>query len=315
MSLSSIHIIGASPSSEMHNDRTQELDYVHSELSKNNEIWVSEKIGDRKKKIAALCKTKSGRKMQKNAMPIREGVVNLNANHSMEDLKKLAKELEARFEIKCFQIYIHRDEGKSKDELNHHGHMVFDWQDKKTGKMLRLKKTQLSQMQTLVANSLGMTRGELRVNSNREHLAPVEYKRQQEEIRVKELQEKTEILEQKKNTASKRNREARTRDEEAHRRYCRKLEAFTERYAKFQRDWNLSEFKTKQERKEVFRRIEEEIARDGSIENEISKLEEQCYLFEDEAQKYKKIASEIERNEREIERLAKQIQLATNIRN
>ncbi len=100
--------------------------------------------------------------------------------------------------IKCIQIHIHRDEGKSKDDLNYHAHMIFDWQDEKTGKMLRLNKLDMSEIQSLVAKSLNMKRGILKTNSNRERLEPIEYKRQQEELKLKELQ-KQRFLEEKKN--------------------------------------------------------------------------------------------------------------------
>jgi len=116
--------------------------------------------------------------MQKNARPIREAVVNLATDHTMDDLKGLAKELEHHFRIKTFQIHIHRDEGKSKDQLNYHAHMVLDWQDKEKGTMLRLNKLQMSQIQTLVSETLGLERGKL--NSKAIRLEAQEYKTTQE---------------------------------------------------------------------------------------------------------------------------------------
>ncbi len=120
-------------------------------------------------------------------MPVREAVVNLNSSHSMENLKSLVRDMEGKKGIKCFQMHIHRDEGKSRDEINYHAHLLFDWQDEKTGKTVKLNKRDFSEIQTLVAEVLEMERGELRTNSNRERLEPVEYKRQQEEKRVKAL--------------------------------------------------------------------------------------------------------------------------------
>ena len=77
--------------------------------------------------------------------------------------------------------------------------MVFDWQDKTTGKTLKLRSLELSQCQTLVADVLQMERGELKVNSNRERLEPIEFKRKQEELKLQQLQEQNSVLEQKKN--------------------------------------------------------------------------------------------------------------------
>jgi chromosome segregation ATPase len=205
MAKASINIKAASATSELHNKREIELDYNYPDLEVNNESWELTTIEEREKEIKAHCKVTSGRKLQKNATPIREGVVNLKANHTMDDLKELAKEIKEKHKIDCFQIHIHRDEGKSREDLNYHAHMVFDWQDKETGKTLKLGKASISQLQDTVAESLKMERGELRVNSNRKRLEPIEYKRQQEELRLKELQPQIEQLEQKKNRATERN--------------------------------------------------------------------------------------------------------------
>lgn len=201
MAKASINFKAVKANSKVHNERLSELDYVYSDLSQNNEVWKSDEIHSRQQHIEQLCKELSGRKMQKNATPIREAVVNLNANHSMADLKELAKQLKEQKGVECFQIFIHRDEGKSRQDLNYHAHMVFDWQDKMTGKMKRLNKLDMSQIQTIVAESLHMERGELKENSNRQRLEPVEFKRVQEEVRLKELQAQV-ALEQKKNAAA-----------------------------------------------------------------------------------------------------------------
>jgi hypothetical protein len=77
--------------------------------------------------------------------------------------------------------------------------MVFDWQDKTKGTMLRNTKLDMSQIQTLVAEVLKLERGELKTNSNRERLEAVEYKTQQETLKLQELQKHNADLEQKKN--------------------------------------------------------------------------------------------------------------------
>jgi len=197
------------------------LEYVYSNLSRNNEFWKGDEIENRLSLIKKKCKETSGRKMQKNAEPIREAVVNLNAHHSMKDLKKLAEDLKAKKGLDCFQIFIHRDEGKSQEDLNYHAHMLFDWQDQTTGKMKRLNRLDMSQLQTIVAESLVMERGELKENSNRERLEPVEYKRQQEDLKLQALQNQIMILEQKKNRAAKANQKARTENKRTQSQYKR----------------------------------------------------------------------------------------------
>ena len=221
MAKASIHFKPVQANSKAHNERLVELDYNYRDLSGNNESWKQDEVETRLASIKKKCKDISGRKMQKNAQPIREAVVNLNAPHTMEDLKRLASDLEREKGIRCFQIHIHRDEGKSREELNYHAHMLFDWQDLKTGKTMKLTKIDMSQIQTLVASSLGMERGELKVNSNRERLEAVEYKCRQEELRLGQLQAEVKALEQKKNRAAKSNRKARERNETAQGQYTR----------------------------------------------------------------------------------------------
>jgi hypothetical protein len=199
MAISSINFKVVKSNSETHNNRQTSLDYIFPELSKNNSSWSNSSIQNKEKEIASLCKKISGRKLQKNAEPIREAVVNLQPHHTLDDLEGLSILLKDLYGIECFQIHIHKDEGQSQEDLNHHAHMIFDWQDKTTGKTMKLNRIQLSQIQTLVANVLGMERGQLKTNSNRERLEPIEYKRQEEQKKFDILQQQTIALEQKKN--------------------------------------------------------------------------------------------------------------------
>lgn len=214
---SSIHFSVVKENSENHNQRKSDLDYVFSDDTKNNTSWISSTIAEKQKEIEKYCKQLSGRKLQKNAQPIREAVVNLYAGHTLADLHKLSEELKGSFGMDCFQIYIHKDEGlKDKEgfKINYHAHMLFRFQDMKTGKTLRLNKTDLSKIQSLVAESLGMERGELKENTNRERLEPIEYKRKQEELKFNTLQEQNKVLEQKKNNVKNRIKELRERFKE-----------------------------------------------------------------------------------------------------
>ena len=209
MASASIHVQPVQNGSESHNERTTELDYTYSDLSPNNASWSETRIADRQQEIEILCKEKSGRKLQKNSTPIREAVVNLEKRHTMPDLKRLTKALEKEFGIQAFQIHIHRDEGKSRDELNYHAHILFDWQNKQTGKMLRLGKLDTVRMQTITADVLGMERGKEKSTATR--LSAQQYKISQEianlkaqkknlikDIERKELQHKQDMRELKR---------------------------------------------------------------------------------------------------------------------
>jgi hypothetical protein len=174
--------------SEAHNKREQKLDYVYEDLTKNNESWEKDKISDRMKEIKSLCVEKSGRKLQKNATPVREAVVNIKSTTSMDDLKRMAERLKKEHKIDAFQIHIHRDEGKSREELNNHAHILFDIQDKDKGTTLKFNKLDLSEIQTIVSESLEMERG---ANSSKKHLSSLQYKNEQEALKLAELKLKT----------------------------------------------------------------------------------------------------------------------------
>ena len=115
--------------------------------------------------------------MSSHTVAVREGVIVLEERHGLEDLKNVAKVLEKNFGIKVFQVHLHRDEGKGEavfrkdpngpvqtgkiikaEERNFHGHIVAKWVDEK-GKTLRLRRHHMQNMQTVVAQELGMPRG------------------------------------------------------------------------------------------------------------------------------------------------------------
>ena len=187
MAQTSIHIKPCKiTSSELHNKREKELDYVISSLSKNNEWWELEKgksLTSYVEETRLLVKTKTGRKMQAKAVPLHEAVVVIDKNTTMEDLKRIAERFKQKFGIQCVQIAIHRDEGKDAQHLNLHAHLVFDWYDHNTGKSIRTSKSDTSEMQTICAEELRMERG---IPSDKKHLDSQRFKAQ---IREKELSE------------------------------------------------------------------------------------------------------------------------------
>jgi len=197
---SSINLKVVQSHSEAHNKREDKLDYVYEDLSKNNESWEQSNISDRLKEIKAHCIAKSGRKLQKNAEPIREAVVNIKSTTTMADLRKLSDALQKELKIEAFQIHIHRDEGQSRQTLNHHAHILFDIQDKNKGTTLKFNKQGLSDMQTIVSEVLDMERG---VTSSKKHLNSLQFKNQQEAEKLAFLMNKTAELSTKSADLSK----------------------------------------------------------------------------------------------------------------
>ena len=193
----SINFKAAKSDSEIHNFRKKSFDYIRKDLTPNNEYWQEQKIADRLQKIEAYCKEKSGRKLQKNAMPIREAVVVIKENTTMQDLHNLSKRLEEELKIRIFQIAIHKDERHyDKDtkewKPNYHAHLVADWQDLKTGKTLKHQSFHYSKMQDIAAESLGMERGR---SGSQARLEAIDYKikMKEEDLRILEERE-TEII-------------------------------------------------------------------------------------------------------------------------
>ena len=194
----SINFKAVKSDSEIHNFRKKSFDYIRKDLTPKNEYWMEQKIADRLLKIESYCKEKSGRKLQKNAMPVREAVVVIKENTTMQDLHNLSKRLEEELKIRIFQIAIHKDEGHyDKDtkewKPNYHAHLVADWQDLDTGKTLKHQSFHYSKMQDLAAECLEMERG---VSGSLARLEAVEFKIKKREEDLKILEERYRQMQQ-----------------------------------------------------------------------------------------------------------------------
>lgn len=189
-------------SSERHNLRSKELDYIRPELTHRNDQWVERSIPEVHQDIAEKYKATTGQGLQKKATPIREGVVVIQENTTIGQLQELADRLEQRFGIHAFQIYTHKDEGaavwnglENEWKPNYHAHMIFDWTDGHTGKTIKLNQHDMAEMQTITAECLGMERG---VSSDRKHLSAIQYKNMAEAEKAAQLQKECRELEQTK---------------------------------------------------------------------------------------------------------------------
>jgi len=117
-----------------------------------------------------------------------ELVVNLKKHHTLKDLEKVAKYVEEKFGYRATLITLHRDEGHyeydeqgnaTKFVANIHGHIRFCVLDPENGKSIYRqkfrKKFEFKQLQTQVANILGLQRGT--PNPNRKNIPSRIYKR------------------------------------------------------------------------------------------------------------------------------------------
>ena len=191
MAISSINIQPSSGNAIIHNERIFDVAYA----LKNddvNEYHRFASISETRKTIYEDYKLHHGRKLNTKATPIREAVVNLNENHTMEDLKKLSEMLDKDYQMKVLHIAIHRDEGHidktGEEKINYHAHIVFSNYDFDKHITIKRDKDVMRKLQTDVANCLGMERGE--ENSQKVRLDHRQYKRAMQEVeeKTKELQ-------------------------------------------------------------------------------------------------------------------------------
>ena len=186
MGATSIHVQAVKPGSEIHNFREKELDYVRPELSHLNESWVGDSISHRLESAKQRYFDTVGQKMQTKAAPIREGVIVIKQETTMQELQQFAAVCKERFGIEAFQIHIHKDEGYMNAKQwtpNLHAHVVFDW-TQPNGKSVRLSRDDMAELQTIASEALGMERG---VSSDRKHLSAMQYKTECAKEQLQEL--------------------------------------------------------------------------------------------------------------------------------
>ena len=201
--------------------------YIRTDLMAKNEEWVSPELGDtsleeRNRQIAAMVKEKTGRAMQtkdrervnkktgkvtvvRGSTPIKEGVVVIKEDTTMEQLRHFCEVCKERWGITPLQIFIHRDEGhyetpgdKTTWKPNYHAHIVWDWMDHDTGKSCKLLPQDMSEMQTLLAECLEMQRGISKKITGKKHLERTDYiiakqKQEAEKTRIAKEQAEAEL--------------------------------------------------------------------------------------------------------------------------
>ena len=227
--------------SEAHNRRTaeylanirKEKFYIRTDLMAGNETWVAPDFSeatltDRYNQIAAMVKEKTGRAMQtkdrervnkktgkvtivRGSTPLKEGVVVIKEDTTMEQLKHFCEVCKERWGITPLQVFIHRDEGHYSNpediatwKPNLHAHIVWDWMDHETGKSCKLDEKAMCEMQTVLAECLEMQRGISKKLTGKEHLERNDFiiaKQKQEAEKVKAEAERQSI--EGKNKAKK----------------------------------------------------------------------------------------------------------------
>lgn len=184
--------------SESHNERAEKIDYVFSEYTHLN---TNRKIDDRSlKEIDNECRQiyreKVGQKVQKNTAFLKEAVFLIKPETTREQLNAFAGKVMKLTGWKPIQAHIHRDEGHIDPKTgefvpNLHVHIVFDVQDKETGKTLKFGIKDLKTIQDYSAEIFGLIRGGQK-GKKEKHLKPLDYKIK---LRREEVQALTEEVE------------------------------------------------------------------------------------------------------------------------
>ena len=197
MTISSIHFQKAEVEfAEKHNFRTEkkEPEYLlDKQYRKTNEYL---KLHDPKELYQEQLKIRNQNHARGFAPHLKdvywEAVVNLDEKHSLADVKKVADFIQQKYHLQPCSIALHHDEGYTdKDgtvKYNHHAHLCFLTMDKGISTMRKIRSKELRQMQTEVAQLLGLERG--KENSKATRLDHKQYRE-----KAKELAEKDELYE------------------------------------------------------------------------------------------------------------------------
>lgn len=219
---------------DRHNKREKQLGHTRPELQPTDKkkwmwetpgkqsVYMMRKQAEREyHAIPVVAHGKHGnyithKSLPKNAVPVKEAVVRIKKDTSIEDLRHLAAFWEKKWGIRAVGIYIHLDEGhwgtlkdgqtedmyrrddgkewKRMNEFgeweywkpNYHAHIVFDWFDHKKARCISLDKQDMSQKESDSARILGMERGTPKTISGVHALDTWDFKKQEESKRLAE---------------------------------------------------------------------------------------------------------------------------------
>lgn len=204
------HFRAASISADKHNKRMKNLEHPRPELQPEDKaLWIWE-AADKKsvyemrkeaeKEYFAKERTIRGkdgssytahRSMPKNAEPVKEAVVVIKEDTTIEEVKRWAFSCHEKYGIRPVGVYLHLDEGhwaeldedagQTEDmyrrtddkewkrlnekgnweywKPNNHAHVVFDWFDHQRAQCISLNRKVMSEMEDDLAKLLNMERG------------------------------------------------------------------------------------------------------------------------------------------------------------
>ena len=199
MAKSSINFQKAAAHWEKHNAREDEPSYLlPPEFRKQNYFWRAEQSPQEIFK-AELSKCSKGKRPRFENSHW-EAVLNLNANHNEKDVERVAKYIAETLNIIPVAIAIHRDEG----HLNERGHPVYNYHahinfitvknGRQNWRKEYIKPQTLRQLQTDVAELLGMERGKDKRETQVERLSAKQFKAAAKQTEAQSKAQRKELL-------------------------------------------------------------------------------------------------------------------------
>lgn len=142
------------------------------------------------------------KKTRSGCSAIREGCPPIKPDTRIEDFEPFVRWLEG-YGITVISIDLHHDEGHpdpDTDDLlpNHHAHIIVDWLNHETGKTVKIDNNVCKEMQTVLAESLGMERGTPKEDTGIEGLSAIEYKEKMATAHVRQLKKEQADIERRK---------------------------------------------------------------------------------------------------------------------
>lgn len=194
MTISSIHFQKAEVEfAEKHNFRTEkkEPEYLLDKQHRKTNEYL--KLNDPKELYQEQMNLRKEHHCRGFAPHIKdvywEAVVNLDEKHTLADVKKVADFIQQKYHLQTCSIALHHDEGYTdKDgtvKYNHHAHLCFLTMDNGISTMRKIRSKELRQMQTEVAQLLGLERG--KENSKATRLDHKQYREKAKELAQKDF--------------------------------------------------------------------------------------------------------------------------------
>lgn len=290
----SVHICPIKGGCEAHNTRSKDLSYVRHDLTEKNESYygVERNISEELAAIRANYRAAHGKKMHAKATPIREAVVVIQEDTTIQQLRNACKQCEEKYGIVAMQIHTHRDEGHiDKDgvwKANLHAHIVFRWYDYEHSTTRKLSRQDMADMQSIFATNLEMQRG---ASSRKKHLSAIQEKIKAERKKLKEL---VSSVEQKNDAERQKSKELQAAKQQlssieeqvkAEKQKLEELQAAVQKLAPI-KEANDTAKSYKEEADEAIERLDDALIK-------CEKLTKQRDLFEEKYKKFHRVLVEI----------------------